>query len=247
MCFLVAVVALWLWAAADAVAGDTLRLGRVPGVGERWPAGAVVAEEALADAAPEACFAVCEISDATFERMRGRSWREGCPVGRSGLRYLRLLHRNANGEAQLGEMVVNAAIADAVVGIFRKLFEAGYSIGRMVLIDEYDADDEASMSDNNTSCFNYRTVAGTKATLSKHALGLAIDINPLYNPCVRSRGGSTLVQPANARPFATNRESRGDIPMKIDRSDLAYRLFVQAGFRWGGAWRSLKDYQHFEF
>ena len=32
----------------------------------------------------------------------------------------------------------------------------------------------------------------------------------------------------------------------IDRNDLCYRLFVKHGFTWGGSWRSLKDYQHFE-
>ena len=33
---------------------------------------------------------------------------------------------------------------------------------------------------------------------------------------------------------------------KIDKDDLAYRLFTKYGFRWGGNYRSLKDYQHFE-
>ena len=113
----------------------------------------------------------------------------------------------------------------------------------MQLIDDYDADDERSMRANNTSCFNYRPSAGSKK-LSKHSRGLAIDINPLYNPCVRRlANGSTSVQPATAGKY-TNRSKKQRY--MIDKNDLCYRLFVKHGFTWGGSWRSLKDYQHFE-
>ena len=86
-------------------------------------------------------------------------------------------------------------------------------------------------------------IAGSKK-LSKHSQGLAIDINPLYNPCVRRLAdGTTSVQPATAGKYVNrNRRQR----FMIDRNDLCYRLFVKHGFTWGGSWRSLKDYQHFE-
>ncbi len=112
----------------------------------------------------------------------------------------------------------------------------------MVLIDNYNADDDRSMEDNNTSCFNYRVVAGTK-NLSKHAYGLAIDLNPRYNPYVRNG----KVSPENGKDYAYNRQKRNDIPYKIDTNDLAYRLFMKAGAQWGGAWKTMKDYQHFQF
>lgn len=113
----------------------------------------------------------------------------------------------------------------------------------MVLVDEYRADDETSMRANNTSCFCYRTVAGSRK-VSAHAMGMAVDINPLYNPYVKRRAnGRLFIQPANADPY-THRERRFDY--KIERGDLCHRLFLQHGFSWGGAWRSLKDYQHFE-
>ena len=174
--------------------------------------------------------------------MKGKSWNVGCPVSRDGLRYLRLLHYNAKGEIQTGEMVVNKQIADRVVSIFRQLYEQKYRIERMVLIDDYNADDDRSMEDNNTSCFNYRVVAGTKS-LSKHAYGLAIDLNPRYNPYVRNG----KVSPENGKDYAYNRQKRNDIPYKIDTNDLAYRLFMKAGAQWGGAWKTMKDYQHFQF
>ena len=217
------------------------------GFPDDWQAGREVSEEAVRQAGADRCFTAEEISDATFSRMKGRSWPEDCPLGRSSLRYLRLLHRNAEGRPQMGEMVVNAEIAAKVVGIFRRLYDEGYRIGRMVLIDEYGADDELSMRANNTTCFNYRLQTGSRSRVSKHALGLAIDINPLYNPYVkRRRDGTFHVEPSTGRKYAFRRDSRKDIPCKIDRSDLAYRLFTAAGFRWGGAWRSVKDYQHFE-
>lgn len=166
---------------------------------------------------------------------------------RSQLCYLKMLHRNAKGQTQLGEMVVNRAIAGKVLRIFRKLYDSGYRIERMVLIDDYDADDQASMRANNTSCFNFRFMTGSRTRVSKHGQGLAIDINALYNPYVRKNSNGTwTIEPKEGRPYAFNRDRRKDIPYKIDRNDLAYKLFIEAGFTWGGAWRRSKDYQHFE-
>lgn len=209
---------------------------------EDWNPGMVVLEWEVEQAGLARCFVSEKISDQVWSRMKGKSWNVGCPVSRDGLRYLRLLHYNANGEIQTGEMVVNKIIADRVLDIFRQLYEQKYRIERMVLIDDYDADDDRSMEDNNTSCFNYRVVAGTK-NLSKHAYGLAIDLNPRYNPYVR--GGK--VSPDNGKDYAYNRQKRKDIPYKIDTNDLAYRLFMKAGAQWGGAWKTMKDYQHFQF
>ena len=99
------------------------------------------------------------------------------------------------------------------------------------------------MQANNTSCYCYRPIAGT-TRLSKHARGLAIDVNPLYNPCVRrKKDGTLLIQPSTGKPYADRNKF---FKYKITRRDLCYRLFIQHGFRWGGDWRSVKDYQHFE-
>ena len=176
-----------------------------------------------------------------------KSWKEDCPLKRSELRYLKVLHRNADGNPQRGEMVVNAAIADKVIDVFRRLYQADYRIERMVLIDNYDADDESSMRANNSSSFNFRFMTGSTTKISKHGLGLAIDINTLYNPYVKQKDDESWhIEPATGEPYAFDRENKTDIPYKIDHNDLAYRLFTEAGFEWGGDWTSLKDYQHFE-
>lgn len=195
--------------------------------------------------APDTVFTSQPIPDTVFLRMKGKSYPDGCTVPRSELRYLRLSYCNAEGLTQTGEMVCNKAIAADLVDIFRQLWLAGYRIERMRLIDDYDADDQRSMEANNTSCFCYRTVSGTQ-TLSKHAQGLAVDVNTLYNPYIFTRQGKTRIEPRGGRKWAYNREKRTDIPYKIDHHDLCYRLFLAHGFRWGGDWRTAKDYQHFE-
>jgi len=183
------------------------------------------------------------ISDSVFSRMLGRSYPEGCRVPRTDLRYLRVLHYDAEGQVQQGELVCNKRIATDLADIFRQLYEARYPIERMRLIDDYEADDERSMAANNTSCFCYRSVAGS-TKLSKHAQGLAVDVNPLYNPCVKTdRNGHQRVQPAAGKPYA---DRQLPSPYRLTTDDLCYRLFKAHGFAWGGSWRSLKDYQHFE-
>ena len=159
------------------------------------------------------------------------------------LRYVHVLHYDFEGNPTEGELICNEYIAQDLVEIFHELYYSEYQIERMVLIDEYDGDDTASMEDNNTSCFNYRVVEGSES-LSKHAYGLAIDINPFYNPYVTyDKDGSERVSPVAAQGYADRSVS---FPYKIDEEDLCCRLFKEHGFIWGGNWNSLKDYQHFQ-
>ena len=188
-------------------------------------------------------FSSAPLSDSLFARMQGLSYPKGCSVARSDLRHVRVLHVDAEGKVHKGELVCNKAIAQDLVEIFRKLYEAKYPIEKIRLIDEYGADDEQSMCDNNSSSFCYRNVPGTKK-LSKHAMGMAIDINTRYNPYVRKGAdGRQLISPSNGVPYVDRSKS---YPYKIVKGDLLYRLFIQHGFRWGGNWKTMKDYQHFE-
>ena len=98
------------------------------------------------------------------------------------------------------------------------------------------------MQENNTSAFNYREIAGT-SRLSQHSLGLAIDINPKFNPYVKEKDGELTISPANAEDYVDRTQ---EFEYKIDENDLCYQLFTAHGFTWGGSWNSVKDYQHFE-
>lgn len=183
------------------------------------------------------------ISNEVFARMEGKSYPIGCVIPRSELRYLSVAHYDLSGKVCQGELVCNRAIAGHLLEIFRELFRRKYPIERIRLVDDYDADDERSMRANNTSCFNFRRIAGS-TKLSAHSRGMAIDINPLYNPYVKKgKQGQMIVYPATGKPF-TDRSCNFDY--KIEKNDICYRLFIQRGFSWGGDWHSVKDYQHFE-
>lgn len=157
--------------------------------------------------------------------------------------YVHVLYYDFDGQSTEGELICNQAIAQDLVEIFHELHRAEYQIERIRLIDEYGGDDDLSMEDNNTSCFNYRVVSGS-ASLSKHAYGLAVDINPLYNPYITyNKDHSINVAPAAGEEYADRSKA---FPYKIDEYDLCCRLFKEHGFTWGGDWNSCKDYQHFQ-
>jgi len=111
--------------------------------------------------------------------------------------------------------------------------------GCPVPLDEaYGGDDMTSMQDDNTSAFNCRVIAGTNR-LSRHAYGLAIDVNPLYNPYVK---GDVIQPPEGAAYLDRSRDVKG----MIHAEDICRREFMVRGWDWGGDWESRKDYQHFE-
>lgn len=185
------------------------------------------------------------LPDQVKERITGISYKENPDITYDELRYLKVLYYDFQAETQIGEIICNQAIAQDLVEIFYELYQNEYQIEKIELVDEYGGDDTLSMEANNTSCFNYRVVDGT-TRLSKHALGLAIDINPYYNPYIvynKNGTGETYISPKGSEIYADRTQ---DFPYKIDTNDLCYRLFKEHGFTWGGDWNSTKDYQHFQ-
>ena len=183
------------------------------------------------------------ISNEVFKRISGISYPVDCTVSLDELRYVGLKYVDFNGETQTGELICNKALAEDMVEIFYELYTNDYRIESVRLVDEYGGDDTASMLANNTSCFNYRVVEGT-TKLSNHAYGRAIDLNPFYNPYVTyNKDGTVKISPEGSEAYADRSAS---FPYKIDENDLAYKLFKEHGFKWGGNWNNSKDYQHFE-
>ena len=188
-------------------------------------------------------FYLTRITEEILTRIKGKSYPEGASISIDDLRWCHILHYGFDGEIHEGELIVNKEIAHDILEIFRELFDIKYEIEKVRLIDEYNAEDEASMEDNNSSAFCYRPIAES-ATLSNHAKGLAIDINPLYNPYVYTRkDGSLFLQPENAGEYVDR--DRED-PRYIKKDDVCYNIFIAHGFTWGGDWSTKKDYQHFE-
>ena len=207
------------------------------------PADSSVASNAASESASiDESFYAIPIPDEIFAKMQGKSYKDDCTIPRDDLRYIHVLHKNIEGETLEGEMVCSKLIAEDLLEIFRELYEQSYPIEKMRLIDEYDANDELSMTDNNSSCFNYRTISHTNK-ISKHGLGVAVDINTLYNPYTKVVDGERIIEPAAGAPYL---DRDADFPYKIERGDLCYNLFISHGFEWGGDWPDRKDYQHFE-
>ena len=179
-----------------------------------------------------------ELSEAIKSRITGKSYPTDCNVPYSDLRYVKVLHYDFNGNVHEGELICAKEVAQELTNIFYELYLAKYPIEKMVLVDEYDADDIASMRDNNTSCFNFRVISGSKK-LSMHSYGLAIDINPLINPYVKG----DYISPKEAKPYVDRSQIK---PGMISKDDLCYKLFTKYGWKWGGIWNTVKDYQHFE-
>lgn len=182
------------------------------------------------------------LSEDLKKRITGLSYKEDCPIPYEDLRYVSVLYVNFKGNTSAGELICNKAIAQDLVKIFYELYQADYQIEQIRLVDEYGADDVLSMQDNNTSCFNYRTVAGTNR-ISMHGQGLAVDINPFFNPYITYRDGKECISPTGAEAYADRSKP---FAYKIDENDLCYQLFTEHGFSWGGHWNHSKDYQHFE-
>ncbi len=183
------------------------------------------------------------LDDATKKRITGMSYPKDdsdADINYSDLRYVHILHVDFDGNTHEGELIVNKNVARDVMEIFHELYEAEYPLTSVILVDSFGeaADDNLSMAANNTSAFNYRAVAGSK-TLSMHSYGLAVDINPLLNPYVKSDGS---ISPPSGEEYADRKK---DFPGKIGHDDLCYKLFIERGWTWGGDWKGSKDYQHF--
>jgi D-alanyl-D-alanine carboxypeptidase len=167
-----------------------------------------------------------------------RSWHPGCPVAKSALRVVTVSYWGFDGAAHDGRLIVARTAVTPVVTVMRKLYAARFPIRRIVPIDAYGADDDRSMSADNTSAFNCRRVEGS-TSWSQHAYGTAIDVNPLENPSVHVDG---RVSPRRGRRFANRSLHRKGM---IHEGDVVVRAFATVGWQWGGRWHEPRDYQHF--
>jgi hypothetical protein len=179
---------------------------------------------------------IAPIGDRLAERMRGVSWRPGCPVPLRDLRVLAFGYLGYDGASHRGRLVVHEDAAGDVLRVFRRAYRAGFPFARVRLPERWDADDRRLMRANVTSAFNCRHVAGT-TRWSMHAYGLAIDINPVQNPFVDGEH----VTPRRGQRFA-DRSLRH--PGMLRPRGVVVRAFRRIGWGWGGDRTSVKDYMH---
>ena len=194
--------------------------------------GALVAPPARAHRAE-----ITAVPAAVRARMEGVSWHgedPRCPRW-ADLAYLQVDHLTFDGTAR-GELVLAAPLGPRAVELFRRLWQLGFPIRQLRLVDDFGASDDASMAADNSSAFNFRVVAGTDQ-LSQHALGLAIDLNPVENPW-RLPG---RILPDAGRAFADRAVIR---PGMIVRPGPVIAALDELGWEWGGDWRHAFDDHH---
>ncbi|MBX9759010.1 MAG: M15 family metallopeptidase [Beijerinckiaceae bacterium] len=182
------------------------------------------------------------IPDQVWRNMQGKSWHAGLACApRADLALLTIPYRDFQGEVRSGRLIVARSAARDVAAAFQEIFESGrFRIAKMRLIDDYGGSDDASMDDNNTSAFNCRRVEGGQG-MSKHARGMAVDINPVQNPYIDATG----MAPRAGRAYDQPHERRAGITGLITKGDVVTRAFARIGWSWGGNFRNTKDYQHF--
>lgn len=170
----------------------------------------------------------------------GPTWHRDCPVAPAQLRRVTLTYLGFDDRPHRGELIVNQELVPQVIAVFDRLYRLEFPIERMQPVAHYrGGDDELSMEDNNTSAFNCRRIPGS-GSWALHAYGRAIDVNPLLNPMV----DHGRFEPRNAGVYLDRRRIE---PGLLHAGDAAVRAFTDAGWRWGGNWKSPVDYQHFEW
>ena len=184
-------------------------------------------------------FKVLPISAALTDKMKGVTYQSDCPVPLSQLRLLKLQYWGFDDRPHQGQLIVHYKLALEVVGLFSALYKVHYPIERMQLMHQFKGNDELAMSLNNTSAFNCRAITGHQKKFSKHAYGVALDINPKINPYIKGK----VVLPKNSQPFVDRSKPHKGIATS---NSFIVKLFKRHGWQWGGDWQSLKDYQHFE-
>lgn len=174
--------------------------------------------------------------------MRGETWERGCPAPLDDLALLNFNYWDLDGDVQRGPMVVNAAVAEDVLGVFRTLFRARFPLARVALATRFRPNADPDSRVSVTASFNCRPVVtpdGPGNTFSEHAYGLAVDVNSLQNPYVREDG---FTRNRFARPYVDRSQ---DLPGMIHQGDVVVRAFAAIGWEWGGNWDSGHDYMHF--
>jgi hypothetical protein len=165
------------------------------------------------------------------------TWVQECPVTRDDLAYVTVSHYGFDHKLHTGELLVNASVADDVVSVFNKLYDARFPIEQMRITTRDELDAPPTGDGNVTGAFVCRPTVGSDYW-SQHAYGLAVDINPFQNPYVK---GDVII-PELATSYADRDQ---DLPGMVSKGDAVTKAFTDIGWGWGGNWNSLKDWMHF--
>ena len=139
-----------------------------------------------------------------------------------------------------GQLVIDKDLVSDIEFAFQEALKLRFPIYSVIPVSHISFrkdgkwDDNLSMEANNTSCFNYREITGGRS-LSLHARGRAIDINPVQNPYINGN----VKLPFNSGYSLTAKGT-------LTRENIIVSSLLSRGWVWGGDWSSPKDYQHLE-
>ncbi|GLR73364.1 M15 family metallopeptidase [Aliivibrio sifiae] len=169
------------------------------------------------------------------------------PIQCNRLKNVTFKHYDFKGKTATGQIVVLDAVAPYVDHIFTELYQQRFPIAQAKPIENYSGDDIKSMDANNTSAFNYRPITG-KSSLSLHAYGVAVDINPLQNPFVEfTSWGTATFKPLKGHEYSNRMLQRLGKENRKGFAEEVINIFAKNGFiYWGGYWDTPIDFQHFQ-
>ncbi|MDR0422202.1 MAG: M15 family metallopeptidase [Proteiniphilum sp.] len=144
-----------------------------------------------------------------------------------------VLYLSCDGKIHRGQILSGKKIAEDIRTIFRFMLAEGFVVEKAIPAVRYGWSDSLSMADNNSYSFCYRDI-----TYSKHATGMAIDINPRFNP-LRWKTGNRPSQPEGASSDST-------VNGTLYPGHPVVNEFVRLGFRWGHSFSKFYDDHHFE-
>ncbi|MGD0466086.1 MAG: M15 family metallopeptidase [Gammaproteobacteria bacterium] len=193
-------------------------------------------------------FEVTPLTDKMKQQMQTLgTWKKECPIAMDRLRLIKFSYYDFSGiEQENGQMVVLDVVSNRVLKIFKELHSIKFPIARSYPIEHYKGNDDESMLDNNSSCYNCRFITGMNNIPSIHSYGLAIDINPIQNPYLGFNGQEEnfiKILPNSGKEYANRNNLRPGMVESI------IEIFKKNGFTdWGGKWiypRAI-DWQHFQ-
>lgn len=149
------------------------------------------------------------------------------------LKLIEVVYLSTDEKIHKGQIVTNISIADDIRELFAFMLREGFVIEKAIPIVRYNWSDSLSMDSNNSYSFCYRNI-----TYSKHVNGMAIDINPRFNP-LRWKINNNPNQPVGAVLDTT-------VNGTLYPGHPVVEEFRRKGFRWGHTFTKYYDDHHFE-
>ena len=162
-----------------------------------------------------------------------------CPLSPNDLVHIQVPYWGFDHKSHAGILVVNKNIKTQIQEIFQKIYEIKFPIEKIKPLEDYNNNEEKAMEDNDTFGYHCKKMTSNPNRFSKHAYGLAIDINPVLNPYI----SHTKFLPKNGGIYTDRNLNK---PGMITKDSPIYKIFTENNWKWGGNWKAFKDYHHFE-